>query len=71
VRDEGGEVVATTTVSRPRVSTALRNRVAFGFEDGQVLLWEKDLFERRMNEKSSDSDGRKSALAAKLRSLRE
>lgn len=71
VRDLGGEIIATTTISRPRVSTAVKDRVAFGFEDGQVLLWEKGLFERRMNEKPSDSDGRKSALAAKLRSLRE
>ena len=71
VRDKNGKLIASTKISKPRVSTAVENRVAFGFEDGQILLWEKDLFERRINEKSSDSDGRKSALAAKLRALRE
>jgi len=71
VRGQGGELIASAKISRPRVSNAVKDRVAFGFEDGQILLWEKELFERRMNEKSTNSDGRKSALAAKLRALRE
>ena len=71
VRDQNGAIVTTAEVSKPRVSTAAFDRVAFGFEDGQLLVWEKDLFERRLKEKSSDSGGRKSALAAKLRALRE
>ena len=71
VRNWKGEIITKSKSSKPRVSTSTQNRVAFGFEDGQVLLWEKGLFERRLNEESSSTDGRKSALAAKLRSLRE
>ena len=71
VRDGSGKLITTSKTSKPRVSIAGNNRVAFGFEDGQVLLWEKDLFERRLSEESGSTDGRRSALAAKLRSLRE
>lgn len=71
VRDWKGKVIIEAKSPKPRVSTSAQNRVAFGFEDGQVLLWEKELFERRLNEESGSSDGRRSALAAKLRSLRE
>jgi outer membrane protein assembly factor BamB len=71
VRDGKGKLITTSKISKPRVSIAGNNRVAFGFEDGQVLLWEKDLFERRLSEESGSTDGRRSALAAKLRSLRE
>ena len=63
--------MASAQTAIPRVSTARGDRIVFGFEDGQVLIWEKELFERRSNEKSSSSDGRRSALAARLRSLRE
>jgi hypothetical protein len=71
VRDANGKILISSKISKPRVSIAAQNRVAFGFEDGQVLLWEKGLFERRLNENSGSTDGRRSALAAKLRSLRE
>ena len=71
VRDASGDLVASAKTATPRVSSSSANRIAFGFEDGQILIWEKDLFERRSSEKSSASDGRRSALAARLRSLRE
>ena len=71
VRGDDGGLVASAETAIPRVSTARGDRIVFGFEDGQVLIWEKELFERRSNEKSSSSDGRRSALAARLRSLRE
>lgn len=71
IRNGVGDIIATSQTSKPRVSSAVQDRVAFGFEDGQVLLWEKGLFERRLKDESSSTDGRKSALAAKLRSLRE
>ena len=71
VRGATGDLVASAKTAVPRVSTSSANRIAFGFEDGQILIWEKDLFERRSSEKSSASDGRRSALAARLRSLRE
>ena len=71
VRDSNGKVLTSASTSRPRVSNSSERRVGIGFDDGQVLVWEKELFERRSNEKPTATDGRKSALAAKLRSLRE
>ena len=43
----------------------------FNFEDGQILVWEKELFERRKTQEVVVQDEKKSALAAKLRSLRK
>ncbi len=71
VRDSEGVLITSATTTRPRVSTSKDERIVFGFEDGQILVWEKELFERRSNETSSKADGRRSALAARLRSLRE
>ena len=70
VRDSLGELLVSAQSSRPRVSDTSQNRVGFGFEDGQVLIWEKGLFNRRSKQEVSEQDSRKSALAAKLRSLR-
>lgn len=70
VRDSSGEVVVTAQTSRPRVSDSSQNRIGFGFEDGQILVWEKGLFSRRINQEKGEENTRKSALAAKLRSLR-
>ena len=70
VRDSLGELLVSAGSSRPRVSDTSQNRVGFGFEDGQVLIWEKGLFNRRSKQEVSEQDSRKSALAAKLRSLR-
>ena len=41
------------------------------FEDGQILVWEKELFERRKTQELVVQDEKKSALAAKLRALRK
>ncbi len=71
VRDSIGELLVSAGSSRPRVSDTSQNRVGFGFEDGQVLIWEKELFNRRSKQEVSEQDSRKSALAAKLRSLRD
>ena len=70
VRDNKGKLVVTGKTTRPRVSDNSENRVGFGFEDGQILVWEKDLFSRRINQETGEENSRKSALAAKLRSLR-
>ena len=70
VRDSQGELVVTAKTSRPRVSDQSENRIGFGFEDGQILVWEKGLFSRRTNQEKGQENSRKSALAAKLRSLR-
>ena len=71
VRDQQGQIVVDAKTSRPRVSTSIEDRIAIGFEDGQILVWEKKLFERRLEERPTNTNERKSALAAKLRSLRE
>lgn len=71
VRDQQGQIIVDAETSRPRVSTSIEDRIAIGFEDGQILVWEKKLFERRLEEKPTNTNERKSALAAKLRSLRE
>jgi hypothetical protein len=70
VRSTDGELVVTAQTARPRVSDSSQNRIAIGFEDGQILVWEKGLFSRRINQEKSGENSRKSALAAKLRSLR-
>ena len=71
VRDSKGDLIASAPTSRPQVSNSTEQRIGFGFDDGQILVWEKELFERRSNENITATDGRRSALAAKLRSLRE
>tara|TARA_B100000282_G_scaffold113905_1_gene80837 strand:- start:172 stop:1194 length:1023 start_codon:yes stop_codon:yes gene_type:complete len=70
VRDSQGELIVTAKTTRPRVSDYSENRIGFGFEDGQILVWEKGLFSRRINQENVEENSRKSTLAAKLRSLR-
>ena len=71
VRSSSGELMVSTETSRPRVSDFSENRIAFGFEDGQILVWERELFQRRSKQEKSEENSRNSALAAKLRSLRK
>ena len=71
VRDEIGTLVASAETSRPRVSDSSENRIGFGFEDGQILIWERELFHRRSKQENVEENSRNSALAAKLRSLRK
>jgi len=71
IRNSEGELVVSANTTRPRVSDASINRIGFGFEDGQILVWEKELFTRRSTEEVVENDSRKSALAARLRSLRK
>ena len=71
VRDLEGTIISEIKTARPRVAIGTESRVSVGFEDGQIVVWEKDLFSRRSSENPQSSDERKSALAAKLRSLRK
>ena len=71
VRASSGELMVSSETSRPRVSDFSENRIAFGFEDGQILVWERELFQRRSKQEKSEESSRNSALAAKLRSLRK
>ena len=70
VRNDEGNLISSAKSSRPRVSNSTENRVGIGFDDGQILIWENDLFNRRSKEEIPEQNSRKSALAAKLRSLR-
>lgn len=70
IRGPDGEMIASMRTSRPRVANSNQNRVAFGFEDGKVVVWEKELFDRRIDSEESEVDDRKSRLAERLRSLR-
>ena len=47
------------------------DRVAAGFEDGSLAIWQKSLFDRRKEVDIAANDSHRSDLAAKLRSLRE
>jgi hypothetical protein len=71
VRDISGELIVSSSVSRPRVSTSWQNRVGFGLDDGKIMVWEKELFERRKGQEFSVQNEQKSALAERLRSLRK
>tara|TARA_B100001559_G_scaffold95997_1_gene80318 strand:+ start:241 stop:1263 length:1023 start_codon:yes stop_codon:yes gene_type:complete len=71
VRSNSGELMTSAETSRPRVSDFSENRIGFGFEDGQILIWERELFNRRSKQEKVEENSRNSALAAKLRSLRK
>ena len=70
VRNNEGKLITSAKSSRPRVSNSTKNRIGIGFDDGQILIWENELFNRRSREGIPEQNSRKSALAAKLRSLR-
>ena len=71
VRGNSGKLLASVETSRPRVSDSSENRIGFGFEDGQILIWERELFTRRSKQEKVEENSTNSALAAKLRSLRK
>ena len=71
VRSATGEIIAQLNTARPRIATSDIERVVFGFEDGQILLWEKDLFQRRIDTSETEENEHRNSLAAKLRSLRK
>ncbi len=71
VRDHDGILVVEMETSKPRVATNIADRVGFGFDDGQIIIWEKELFLRRKSTEVSEVNTTNSALAARLRSLRK
>ena len=47
-------------------------RIAVGCENGQVFVWEKGLFQRRIQQPSQqENDPQRSAMLEKLRALRK
>ena len=74
VRDsETGEVLISSQSSRCESVASNSQRIAIGFENGDVCLWEREMFERRMSAEVQEErkDERKSALQDKLRALRD
>ena len=70
---ETGELLISTQSSRCESMATDSHRIALGFDNGDVCLWESSMFERRMTNghKSEKKDERKSALRDKLRALRD
>tara|TARA_B100000459_G_scaffold147291_1_gene116294 strand:+ start:8101 stop:9171 length:1071 start_codon:yes stop_codon:yes gene_type:complete len=74
VRDsKTGQILASSQSSRCESVSSNSQRIALGFENGDVCLWDKEMFERRMSTESQGEkrNERKSALQDKLRALRE
>tara|TARA_B100001094_G_scaffold301906_1_gene328625 strand:+ start:1677 stop:2747 length:1071 start_codon:yes stop_codon:yes gene_type:complete len=70
---ESGATLVSCQSSRCESMAANNQRIALGFENGDVCLWEQDMFERRMSKDEAEEkkDERKSALQEKLRALRD
>jgi len=71
VRDSSGDIITKMETSKPRVAVNESDRVGFGFDDGQILIWDKELFLRRKSAEKPAANSANSALAARLRSLRK
>ncbi|MBP04224.1 MAG: hypothetical protein CMA72_05505 [Euryarchaeota archaeon] len=70
---ESGKVLASASCSRCESITATLNRVAVGYDNGDIRVWEAEMFSRRLdnqNEKEAPTK-RNSALQDKLRALRD
>lgn len=69
-----GEEVASMQTSKPTSSDGNDEWVIFGTESGKFYVWEAELLERRLSQKStietSEDDLRKQALRDKLRKFR-
>ena len=69
---EGGAELASLHGHRIHDIAFNGNRLAAGFENGQVYVWEKDLFQRRLNQPpQASNDAGRNAMFEKLRSLRK
>ena len=70
-----GALVATGHFDRIRCIQGTPNRCVIGCENGDVLVWDRELFMRRLDQDEPQHeepiDERKSALQAKLRALRQ
>lgn len=72
----GNVIINFTNLPRIRDLSSREDRVAIGLDDGRVLLFNKELFERRINDGQKDdgtdniSKSKRDTLKDKLRSLR-
>jgi hypothetical protein len=72
VDEKNGDIIATSNTSRVHSMVSNDERLCIGFEDGQVIVWEREMFNRRQNQESQNEeiDPEKEALRARLRALR-
>lgn len=70
---ETGEILVSSQSSRCESMDSNNHRIVIGFENGDVCIWEQEMFERRMSkdDQKEKKDERKSALQDKLRALRD
>ena len=67
-----GQQIATLHGLRVHDMASNKNRIAIGCENGQVFVWDHDLFQRRMEQPSQpETDAKRNAMFEKLRSLRK
>ena len=68
-----GDLVAEAEISQTRTISSNDSRVVIGSDDGKIHVWEKDMFNRRIqskSEKGSESSSQRDVLKEKLRALR-
>ena len=70
---ESGDILASVSCFRCESISATLDRVAVGFENGDIRVWEAEMFSRRLENKNEDEipSVRNSALQDKLRALRD
>ena len=70
---DSGDLLVLTQSPRCESIASDSTRVALGFENGEIRLWEQSMFERRMlgGHETEEKNERKSALQDKLRALRD
>jgi hypothetical protein len=75
VNAESGDVLAISSQMHVRFMHSNEQRLIVGCENGDVHVWERSVFDRRLSTNSEEDEGpkdaRKSALQDKLRKLRE
>jgi len=70
---DSGDLLVLTQSPRCESIASDSTRVALGFENGEIRLWERSMFERRLlsGHEIEEKNERKSALQDKLRALRD
>ncbi|MGA0331701.1 MAG: hypothetical protein ACO3MI_04970, partial [Candidatus Poseidoniaceae archaeon] len=67
-----GERIASLNGRRVHDMAFNSQRIALGCENGQVFVWEKELFQRRMEQPNQQqNDPSRNAMFEKLRALRK
>ena len=68
-----GTIIAQSPILQTRCMASSESRVVIGSEDGNLHVWQNEMFERRsntVNDEDSQESGEKSALKERLRALR-